>query len=448
MAEEKNNIFGKKEKNLAVAMMAAVGLAPSFMVGEAATAPLVEGFMYYAMAVLAIIFGGTYLTKKYGGNELAEISERKAHLSDMANQFNSNVGLLQQQYNEEKSLSFVGGSKRKLKQKYSQEYEKLYKQFVKDKDQYLTSRNQEATGFQMMRNLWGWIMAITFCGAFTTCIGSLPATEQQPATAAVSALAENAEPVYWNAKNIPIPYLQDSTQYVSNPDHVLTQDAVDRVNVTMQKIEQDFDVQTVVVVVNHIENDDPFRMAQELGNSYGVGRKDRGLVIVVGYEDHSINMSPGRELEADLTDAECHQLEQWYVVPAMKAEMPDSAMIYLADAVYSTLKKKELPQMSSLLDAEEDDDFGAGLGLYACFMLAWVIFFVYKNKKYQWVSAASAASLMANPFYEAGRSGGVFVGGGGHSGFGRGGGFGGGGGFSGGSFGGGSFGGGGATSRW
>ena len=439
-----NNILGKKEKNLAVAVMAAMGLAPSFLVPETAATPFMEGFMYYAVAVAAIIGGGTWLTKKYGGNEQAEISERKAHIGNLVNQFNSNVKLLEQQYKEEKALLFLETGSRKLKGKYSNEYDKLYKQFVKDKDQYLTNRNKQASGFQTMRSLWGWIMAITFCGAFTTCVGSFPATEQQTAT--VSALAESAEPVYWNAQNIPIPYLQDSTQYVSNPDHVLTQESVDRINITMKKIEQDFDVQTVVIVVNHIENDDPYRMAQEVGNSYGVGRRDRGLVVVVGYEDHSINMSPGRALEGDLTDAECHRLEQLYVVPAMKVEMPDSAMIYLADAVYSTLQKKELPQMSSLLSADDDDDIAAGMGLFSCFILAWIIFFVYKNKKYQWMSSPAAASLVANPFFEA-SSGGVFVGGGGgHS---SGGHFGGGGGgFGGGHFGGGSFGGGGATSRW
>lgn len=443
MAKEEKNTLSKKEKNMVVAMMAAAGLAPSFLVPETATAPLLEGFMYYALALVAIIGGGTYLTKKYGGNELAEISERKNHLNAMTSQFNKSVALLEQDYKEEKSLSFMNSSTRQLKKKYSREYEKLYEQFVRDKQQYLTDRNQQATGFQTMRQLWGWIMAITLCGAFTTCVGSIPVDNSQTA---VSALSESAEPVYWNAQNIPIPYLQDSTQYVSNPDHVLTQEAVDRINITMSKIEHEFDVQSVVIVVNHIENDDPYRMAQDVGNSYGVGRRDRGLVVVVGYEDHSINMSPGRELEADLTDAECRQLQQLYVIPGMKAEMPDSAMIYLADAIYSTLQKKELPQMSSLFDADDDDSFAAGFGLYACFLLAWIIFFVYKNKKYQWVSAASAAALVGNPFYEASSGGGIFVGGGG--GF-RGGG--GGGGFSGGgggSFGGGSFGGGGATSRW
>ena len=78
-----------------------------------------------------------------------------------------------------------------------------------------------------------------------------------------------AEVTYWNADNIPIPYLQDSTQYVSNPDHVLQQPTVDRMNITLKKLENELKIQSVVVVVNHISNDDPFRMAQDVGNKYG-----------------------------------------------------------------------------------------------------------------------------------------------------------------------------------
>ena len=163
-------------------------------------------------------------------------------------------------------------------------------------------------------------------------------------------------------------------------------------NVTLQSIEKELNIQSIVVVVNHIENDDPFRFAQDLGNKYGVGYDDRGLVVVVGYLDHSINMSPGRSLEANLTDAECHRLEQQYVVPAMRAEMPDSGMIYLVEAVYSTLKKKELPQMSALtsVEDEKDEQLAIAVGLTMLFYFAWAIFFLRLNRKYHWVGLLSS----------------------------------------------------------
>ena len=127
----------------------------------------------------------------------------------------------------------------------------------------------------------------------------------------------------------------------------------------------------------------------------------------------------------------------------MRAEMPDSGMVYLTEAIYSTLLKKKLPQMSNLYDSDDDDDeIAASIGLTFLFLIGWCVLFVRLNRKYHWMGLLGAVSLLPNPFYVAESSG--FGGGG----FGGGGFSGGGGGFSGGSFGGGSFGGGGATSRW
>jgi uncharacterized membrane protein YgcG len=148
-------------------------------------------------------------------------------------------------------------------------------------------------------------------------------------------------------------------------------------------------------------------------------------------------------LEADLTDAECGQLGRQYVVPSMKAEQPDSGMLYLAEAIYNTLQKKELPQMTSLsspVESEEDTQFGI-LGLYFMLFGGWAILIGYLFNRYRGSNGSSL--LSPNPFAKEPETVFVIGGGGGGSGgrsFG-GGGFGGG-------YSGGSFGGGGATTRW
>lgn len=361
-------------------------------------------------------------------------------INTLTSKYNRAIGTLENNFNLQ-SYDMTLSKTRRLKRSYAKEYDSLAAEYKEKRRQLINDYVKANPQWSKARKLWGWLFVAGAIISIICCGAALP-SDDQPAT--VSKIAESAEPTYWNAENIPIPYLQDSTQYVSNPDNVLSQDAVDIINANMKKIEQDFDIQSVVIIVNHIENDDPFRMAQDVGNKYGVGRNDRGLMVVVGYEDHKINISPGRSLEGDLTDVECYRLQQQYVVPGMKAEMPDSAMIYLSEALYAHLQKKELPQMSTLLDdGNEEEVFGA-VGLCACFLVAWFIFFTYKNKKYLWVPSSSMTSLMDNPFYEAVVSGGPVILGGGHH---SGGSFGGGG-FGGGSFGGGSFGGGGATSSW
>ncbi len=365
-------------------------------------------------------------------------------ISQLTRRYNEIIRALEDAYNQERSHGLSLLSSTPLRRQYSERYEAVSREYH-DKRKALTQQYKQAhPEWTKARRLWGWTFVIGVIMAMVCCTAAMPVDEEpEPSALASSDAVEASEVTYWNADNIPIPYLQDSTQHVSNPDHVLSQGAVDRMNVTLQKLNVDLGVQSVTIVVNHIENDDPFRMAQDVGNKYGVGKGDRGLVVVVGYEDHAVTIAPGRSLEGDLTDAECKRLQERYVIPAMRKNMPDSAMIYLTEALYSTLEKKEMPTMMlSQYDDDAEDEMSLVIGLTFAFLVGWGIFFIRKNRTYQWVALGSVA-LLANPFYEATRHS-ITFGGGGGGGFGGGGG----GGFSGGSFGGGSFGGGGATSRW
>lgn len=365
----------------------------------------------------------------------------------LTRQYNDAITALEESYDMESSqqglLQKLTSSK--LKRQYSEKYEELAQEYFGKRKTIFEEYKKANPQWTKTRKIWGKVFYIGIIFAMICCSAAMPWSEEPSFAATSQAVSDPQETTLWNAENIPIPFLQDSTQYVSNPDHVLTQQTVDHMNITLKRLDNELGVQSIVIVVNHIENDDPFRFAQDVGNKYGVGYGNKGLMVVVGYQDHSINISPGRALEADLTDAECHRLEQQYVVPAMRAEIPDSAMFYLTEALYSTLQKKQLPQMSNLL-ADADDDVDEGLvtmGITLLVIIAWCVFFLRKNRQYHWLGMAGAASLLANPFYEETHS----SSGGGFGGFG-----GGGGGFSsgggGGHFGGGSFGGGGATSRW
>ena len=355
-------------------------------------------------------------------------------------QYNDTIRALQDSYDLENAQRgwLQGMTGKSLKRNYSTRYEALAGEYRAKCRQVLEAEKRAHPSWAKGRTVSGMFLVVSIVLMFICCGYSMEEAESSPS----AVMSNTTEKRYWNAENIPIPHLQDATQYVSNPDNILTQQTVDRMNMTLKRMDDSLGVESVVIVVGHIENDDPFRMAQDVGNRYGVGREDRGLVIVVGYEDHSINISPGQSLEADLTDAECHRLEQKYVVPAMRAEMPDSGMIYLTDAIYSTLQRKQLPQMTTFTSRNDqlEEKLTKIIGLYMLIFVGWLIAFYRLNRKYLWVNAISGTALMANPFVETSSGGGFFIGGGG----GGSGGFGGGGG----SFGGGSFGGGGATSRW
>jgi uncharacterized membrane protein YgcG len=144
-------------------------------------------------------------------------------------------------------------------------------------------------------------------------------------------------------------------------------------------------------------------------------------------------------LEADLTDVECSRLQQDYAIPFLKAEQPDSAMLYLTEAIYNTLKNKDLPQTWEAPANLDADELSGLVMLYMMMLMAWPLLGFYLKRRY---SGKGLNFLSPNPFYKMPI---IIVGGGG-----GGGSFGGGGGFSGGGggFSGGSSGGGGATSSW
>ena len=194
--------------------------------------------------------------------------------------------------------------------------------------------------------------------------------------------------------------------YVSNPDSILSANTVDSLNAKMKILDRDLGIETAVVVVNHLKDDDPFRFSQDLFAKYGIGKDDRGLVIVMAYGDHSINMSTGSSLEADLTDAECKRLQTRYLIPYVKAEQPDSSMLLLADGLIAMMSKKEMPtdadtRISSLKSNEKDGlKKEEGYFIFYLVMLGFWYFVVRKQSKQMDSLAGLPGRYPAsNPFY-------------------------------------------------
>lgn len=77
----------------------------------------------------------------------------------------------------------------------------------------------------------------------------------------------------WNAKNIPVPYLQNSTQYVSDPDHYIDKQALDSANFYLDKLNKECRVQNVAHPIYLGEN---FLILQK--NLYLCAMNNQGLL--------------------------------------------------------------------------------------------------------------------------------------------------------------------------
>lgn len=250
----------------------------------------------------------------------------------------------------------------------------------------------------------------------------------------------------WSADDIPMVHLEDRTKYVSDPESLLTKAMRDSADQNLRMLHTECGVQSVFVVVGKVKDADCFRMAQDIGNKYGVGtaKERRGLVIVIAVDDRRYFIAPGKGLEGDLPDIVCDDIARVCIVKNMKNNDLDLAVTQTAKAIYNQIKrgKTGLRQIDQTADLEEEDWFGVLLIILIFFGAPIYMLVRYILEKFGLVKKRPVKPGKRRrddddwfpPFI-----------------FGGGGGFGGGvsgGSFGGGSFGGGSFGGGGAGGGW
>lgn len=231
----------------------------------------------------------------------------------------------------------------------------------------------------------------------------------------------------YSVQTVPNTHLEDRNNYVSNPDSLLSAQAVAQINAIAAQLQSTYGVEVAVVAVRNIGDNDAREFATELFQHWGIGQRDKdsGLLIQLVTEppQRSIVFETGYGLEGVLPDAICYRLQQRYMLPDLQNGDYSTGMVKGMSAVSDYLKGSEL-ERNAMLDpvsaqagAEESSPLmtvGGIIGLL-------VLFFVFRK------NPAALAFILS-----------IFMRGGG----GRGGGG------SGGSWGGGRSGGGGSISRF
>jgi len=238
----------------------------------------------------------------------------------------------------------------------------------------------------------------------------------------------------------PVKSLPKPTDYVSDYAHVLSAEAIARIDSVCSQLDHSqANAQVAVVTVRTLDGEDSADYANELEDAWKMGRKgsDRGVLILLAVQDHKRRIDVGYGLEGILNDAKLGDIGR-EMVPLLRANnfdgavtlaVVDIAQVIAADAGV-TLNNE--PSVSRPHPARHHGSIGPFL-----FIIFLLIFFA---------GGPLLRMLLGYSLLSSGwRGGGPWMGGGG---FGSGGGgdSGGGGGFGG--FGGGGFGGGGAGGDW
>ena len=133
------------------------------------------------------------------------------------------------------------------------------------------------------------------------------------------------------------PHTANAEDYVSDMAQVFEPAMESEVNGLCKRLDTDAKIQTLIVTVPSIGDEDSFDYSMDLFHRIGVGDKntDRGLLILVAVADHRWEIRTGYGLEGQFPDAICSYVGREKMVPQFRennyAEGIRDAMTYFLE---------------------------------------------------------------------------------------------------------------------
>ncbi|MCF0180420.1 MAG: TPM domain-containing protein [Bacteroidales bacterium] len=156
-----------------------------------------------------------------------------------------------------------------------------------------------------------------------------------------------------------LPFNLEALRYsrVINPDNILDYNSVSQIDTLLLRLEENTQVQTVVIVVSNIENDDAFDFTVNVANKYGIGGKEnKGLILTIATEDRSYSLLTGDGLEGVLPDATCNNICRKVLIPLLKEGRWGEATLSTLTTVKEILEGDE--EMISAFSNDDEDTTG------------------------------------------------------------------------------------------
>jgi uncharacterized protein len=243
----------------------------------------------------------------------------------------------------------------------------------------------------------------------------------------------------------PVNDLHKPISYVSDYAHVLSPDAVARLEHICAELDHSqANAQLAIVTIHTLDGLDAGDYANQLEDKWKMGKKgsDRGALLLLAVDDHKYRIDVGYGLEGILNDAKIGDIGRG-MVPFLRAKDYDGAVTQAAGQVAQVIAADAGITLSDVQAAPIRRQRSHGSPLTGLIVWLIIILLFGGSGLFRLLFGLGLLNSALG-----GRRGGPFLGGGGlgGGGFGGGGGDSGGGGFGG--FGGGSFGGGGAGGDW
>ena len=175
----------------------------------------------------------------------------------------------------------------------------------------------------------------------------------------------------YTLQDVPNVRLNDARQYVSDPSHILSGSARDTINAVLGRLEESTGIETAVVMLPSIGEEDIFNFAHELFRQWCIGKKksNNGLLILFVMDQRKVRFTVGYGLEGTMTDAMSKRIQMQRMVPRFKAGDWDGGMVDGVRAAAQVLDGSMQPEPT-------DDDEDMLVGIIALLIIIGIAIFV------------------------------------------------------------------------
>jgi uncharacterized protein len=188
--------------------------------------------------------------------------------------------------------------------------------------------------------------------------------------------------VTYTPENLPLTTPASGVTYTCNPDGLLSASAVDSIDTMLSALDRSKGVKALVIVVGEVEGGDAYNLAVGVGNKRGVGTKQNtGLVIVLAVTDRSYFIATGEGLEGYLPDAICKRVENRVMVPLLREEQWDAAMVETVRTLKGLLEENE--ELVAAYQTDEDDNIAIMMLWVFLICVVIVAFAIWVNAYYE-----------------------------------------------------------------
>lgn len=197
----------------------------------------------------------------------------------------------------------------------------------------------------------------------------------------------------YTPQDVPNVHVKDRTQFVTNPDGILSAAAVDSLNRMLSAVWEQTSAEPVVVAIEAMADGyEENRFANDLFELWGIGKKDTEnglLLLIVGGDTNRYVVRTGRGLGGILPDVTCSRIMRNVAVPHYKMGDMDAgtmaAMKLFCQAMTNPEVAAEIKSKYSNNAATDDEDFFmwmvyAGM-IFGVFALIWVVALIFTSRK-------------------------------------------------------------------